>query len=175
MAGRAVACAAPPVEAAREAAELTALLAPARSEDSAARMLEEALGPALAATELKLASCEERLPATDERTLLAEAWRDEAALLAPEAAELIWEPAAEVAEATADEAPPMMEEAPPTTEETSPRMEETRPPCAAAPAAKTEVAMMEKRILIELLDCVGEVGRWKLFGLMRASGLTVVG
>jgi hypothetical protein len=78
-------------------------------------------------------------------------------------AELRAEPAEPVTEARADEAPPRMEEAPPPTPEVmSPRMEETRPPWAAAPAAKTEVAMIEKRILMVCLSWL-VVERLKVF------------
>lgn len=67
MAGRAVGAAAP-VEApeAADLAEETALEAPARMEDSAAAILEEALGPAEAAAELKLARRDEREALTDD-------------------------------------------------------------------------------------------------------------
>jgi hypothetical protein len=122
-------------------------------------MLELAEGPAEAAAELKLARRELREALTEDCAALAELWAEatrlDAELTAEPAepvAELRAEPAEPVTEARADEASPRMEEAPPTPEVMSPRMEETRPPWAAAPAAKTEVAMIEKRILMVWLS-----------------------
>jgi hypothetical protein len=113
IAGRAVGCE-PPVEVeAAEAAEralLAALLADARMEDWAAAMLEDALGPALAATLLKLARRDETSPATEDWTDEAELWAEATREEAAEAAELMAELAADVAEDKAEGPAPTAEE-----------------------------------------------------------------
>jgi hypothetical protein len=131
-------------------------------------MEAEALGLA-AATELKLASWDERLPAIDERTPLAELCAEAALLeaaeraeLAAPAAELATEPALPVAELAAEAAAEVIElrtedGTPTRADEAAPRAEERRsPPWAAAPAARKVVATMEKRILMVLCW----VGMW---------------